>query len=56
MIIFGKTNLKLVINYLLGNCYVIFGNSTFTQVTDITLASDPALFMRNLSLPYFENK
>ena len=55
-IVFDKTKLKLAINYLLDNCYFTIGNSTFRRVIGIPMRSDPAPFMVNLFLYYFEDK
>ena len=53
---FDKASLKLVINFLLDNCFFNFGNLSFQQITGIPIGSDPATFMANLLLYYYENK
>ena len=53
---FSKTSLKLAINYLLDNCYFTLGTMCFRQLIGIPMGSDPAPFMANLFLYYFENK
>ena len=54
--IFSKSSLKNSIKYLLDNCYFKFGNKIFKQVIGIPMGSDPAPFMANLFLYYYENK
>ena len=53
---FDKPSLKLAINYLLDNCYFNLGNMSFRQVIGIPMGSDPAPFMANLFLYFYENK
>ena len=53
---FDKSSLKTVIKYLINNCYFNFGNKTFRQVVGIPMGSDPAPFMANLFLYFYENK
>ena len=38
------------------NCYFVFGNKIFRQVIGIPMGSDPAAFMGNLFLYYYESK
>ena len=42
--------------YLMGNCYFTFGDKVFRQVIGIPMGSDPAPFMANLFLYYYESK
>ena len=53
---FYKASLKLVVNFLLDNCFFNFGNLSFQQITGIPIGSDPATFMANRLLYYSENK
>ena len=52
---FGETSLKLAINFLLDLCFFSVGNCVFHQVIYIPMASDPAPFIVNLFLYYYEN-
>ena len=56
MIFLSKNQVKDSISYLLDNCYFSIGKSIFKQVIGIPMGSDPAPFMANLFLCYFENK
>ena len=47
-IVFDKTNFRLAINYVIDNIYFTGGNSTFKKVIEISMVSDPVLFMANL--------
>ena len=51
-----KSSLKLAINILLNNCFFNFGNLLFQQITGTSMGSDPATFIVNLFLYYYENK
>ena len=51
-----KASLKLVINFLLDNCFLNFGSLSFRQIIEIPMGSDPAPFMANLFLYYYDNK
>ena len=51
-----KSSLKLAINFLLNNCFFNFGNLFFQQITGTSMGSDPATFIVNLFLYYYENK
>ena len=53
---FDKASLKLAINFLLDQCYFNVGNLIFRQVIGIPMGSDPAPFMANLFLYFYENK
>ena len=55
-ITFDKSSLKLAINYLLDQCYFNVGNVIFRQVIGIPMGSDPAPFMANLFLYFYESK
>ena len=54
--VFNKTCLKKSVKYLLNNCFFKFGNIILRQAIGIPMGSDPAPFMANLFLYYFENK
>jgi hypothetical protein len=47
---------KKSIAYLLDNCFFMVGNLVFKQVIGIPMGTDPAPFMANLFLYYYENK
>ena len=53
---FNNLTLKHAIKYLLDNCYFSLGNKLFKQVIGIPMGSDPAPFLANLFLHYYENK
>ena len=53
---FDKRSLKLAINYLLDNCYFNIGDIVLRQVVGIPMGSDPAPFMANLFLYFYENQ
>ena len=55
-LVFSKASLKKSVKYLMNNCFFQFGNKIFRQVIGITMGSDPAPFMANLFLYYYENK
>ena len=40
----------------MGNCYFTFGDKVFRQVIGIPMGPDPAPFMANLFLFYYESK
>ena len=51
-----KDNIKKSIAYLLDNCFFTVGKDIFKQVIGIPMGTDPAPFMANLFLYYYENK
>ena len=53
---FTKASLKKSVKYILNNCFFSFGNKIFQQVIGIPMGSDPAPFMANLFLFFYENK
>ena len=55
-LIFNKGAVKDAIKYLMDNCYFTFGEKLFRQMVGIPMGSDPAPFMANLFLYYFESK
>ena len=55
-ITFTKEKIKLAIKYLLDNCFFKLGSHVFQQTIGIPMGSDPAPFMANLFLYYYENK
>ena len=52
----SKKEVKDAISYLLDNCYFSIGKNIFRQVVGIPMGSDPAPFMANLFLYYYESK
>ena len=54
--VFTKASLKKSIKYLLNNCFFKFGDRILKQVIGIPMGSDPAPFMANLFLYFYENK
>ena len=53
---FDRKAVKDAIKYLMSNCFFTLGNKIFQQVIGIPMGSDPAPFMANLFLYYYENK
>ena len=53
---FSHNQVKNAITYLLDNCYFQVGNSVFKQNIGIPMGSDPAPFMANLFLYFYENQ
>ena len=53
---FDITLVKKSIDYLLDNCYFTIGNRIYRQIIGIPMGSDPAPFMANLFLYYYENQ
>ena len=53
---FNRKVIKDAMKYLMDNCYFTFGNKLFRQIIGIPMGSDPAPFMANLFLYYFESK
>ena len=46
----------IIIDFILGNCFLNFGNLSFQEITGISMGSIPAPFMANLFQCYYENK
>ena len=55
-ITFSKDMIKQALHYLMNNCFFAAGNLLFRQAIGIPMGSDPAPFMANLFLFYYENK
>ena len=53
---FTRAAIKDAIRYLMHNCYFTFGSNIFHQIVGIPMGSDPASFMANLFLYYYESK
>ena len=53
---FTRSMVKDALEYLMGNCYFTFGDKVFRQVIGIPMGSDPAPFVANLFLYYYESK
>ena len=56
MITFDKTSLKLAISFFLDNHFFSFSKFSFWQIIGIPKCSDPAPFIANLFLYYYERK
>ena len=54
-ITFTKSTLKEAIKYLMENCFFTLGDRIFRQTIGIPMGSDPAPFMANLFLYYYES-
>ena len=50
-----KDQVKDAISYLLDNCFFTVGDSVYKQIIGIPMGSDPAPFMANLFLFYYES-
>ena len=55
-ICFSKSSFKQAVRYLMNNCFFTVGTLLFRQIIGIPMGSDPAPFMANLFLYYYENK
>ena len=55
MIRFNRNTVKDAIKYIMNNCHFTFGEKLFRQIVGIPMGSDPAPFMANLFLYYFES-
>ena len=55
-ITFDKTSLKLAINFLLDNYFFDFGNLLFRKITGFPMGSNPAHFIANMFLYYYDNE
>ena len=55
-VVFDKKLFKQAIKYIMDNCFFKFGNKVFQQTIGIPMGSDPAPFMANLFLYYYEEK
>ena len=53
---FNRKMVKDALQYLMDHCYFTFGEKIFRQTIGIPMGSDPAPFMANLFLYYFESK
>ena len=53
---FDKRLVKDYISYLLDNCYFTVGKQILEQIIGIPMGSDPAPFMANLFLYYYESQ
>ena len=54
-VIFTKESFKEAVRYLMENCFFTFGNRVYRQKIGIPMGSDPAPFMANLFLYYYES-
>ena len=52
---FNEVYLKLAINFLLDNWFFKFGSLSFLQIMEIPIGSNPAHFVADLFLYYYEN-
>ena len=53
---FSKQTFKKAVRYVMNNCFFTLGNCIFRQVIGIPMGSDPAPFMANLFLYFYEAK
>ena len=51
-----KETTKKAVRYLMENCFFTLGSKLFRQVIGIPMGSDPAPFMANLFLYYYESR
>ena len=54
--VFTRSNLKKAVKRLPRNCYFELGNRAFRKIIVITVALDPAPFLANLFLHYYESR
>lgn len=55
-LVFDMDKIKDALKYLMSSCFFTLGNLLFKQVIGIPMGSDPAPFMANLFLYFYENK
>ena len=55
-LVFSKDKIKDALKFLMSSCFFTLGNLLFKQVIGIPMGSDPAPFMANLFLYFYENK
>ena len=55
-LVFSKKDVKNALQFLMSSCFFTLGNLLFKQVIGIPMGSDPAPFMANLFLYFYENK
>ena len=55
-ICYNKEKVKSAVKYLIDNCYFTLGGKLYRQSIGIPMGSDPAPFMANLFLYYYENQ
>ena len=55
-LLFDRKSTKEAVKYLMNNCFFTLGEKIFRQTIGIPMGSDPAPFMANLFLYYYENK
>ena len=55
-LLFDKEKIKSALEFLMSSCFFTLGNLLFKQVIGIPMGSDPAPFMANLFLYFYENK
>ena len=53
---YTQKKVKEVLNYVMKNAYFQINNQVFQQIIGIPMGSDPAPFIANLSLYFYENK
>ena len=53
---FDKAKIKGAVKYLMENCQFTLGEKLFQQIIGIPMGSDPAPFMTNLFLYYYESR
>ena len=53
---FDKNSLKLVINFLLDNCFLVLVSCPFNKSLLFPWGFDPASFIANLFLYYYDDK
>lgn len=55
-IVYTKEDCQMIIRYVIDNAYFSFGNKVYQQVIGIPMGTDPAPYMANLYLHYYEEK
>ena len=55
-VMFTKDTFKKAVKYLMDNCFFTLGDHIFRQIIGIPMGSDPAPFMANLFLYFYEAK
>ena len=54
--VLSKDNIKDMFNHMIDNCYIVFKGKVYRQTIGIPMGVDPAPFIANLFLHYYENR
>ena len=54
--ILNKDKIKQLFNYMIDNCYIVFKGKVYRQNIGVPMGIDPAPFIANLFLHFYENR